>query len=123
MIASAMRTTSGERTVKHTVSCDAGYRVYSVTTNDGHWLDAMTILCTGGGDALQIPDPDSDGGVEGGGPDPVLWANCGNTTGLQAMVFTRPIESFCKGGSEDGPVINLNVTCMNNETYSFANDK
>ena len=90
------------------VQCPAGTMVYSLSVWSGHWLDGLYVRCTGDSDEQAIPDAfDED---PGGGEDADI---CAGTAGLQSIEWLIPSE-------HENLISYLNITCLNNETYRFA---
>ena len=88
------------------VPCPTGTRVNSLTVYSGNWLDGLIMRCTGDNDELTIPEEfnDAPGGVKEEGI-------CAGTGGVQGMRWDIPQSSI---------MVYLNITCMDNSTYQFA---
>ena len=89
------------------VPCPAGTKVYSVSVWSGHWLDGLIMRCTGDSDEEDIPEEFNDD--PGGDEDADI---CAGTGGVQSLQWEDPVDYAV--------ILYLNITCLDNQTYQFA---
>lgn len=91
------------------VPCSAGTRVYSLTVWSGYWLDGLVMRCTGDSEEEPIPSELND---DAGGSD--VEGICAGTEGVKSLEWLVPTAI-------DSVMTYVNITCLDNATYEFAN--
>lgn len=93
-------------------SCPTGTSVSSLTAWSGAWIEGISLTCTGGIQTEPIP-------LEYRGGGRMMPGICGGTDGLQSLTWARtePLWEL----SSNNAVVHVNVTCLDGESFLFAN--
>jgi len=96
--------------------CPDGEAVEFLNIWHGDWLDQLGFNCTDGSEPDLIPPGATGGGVTAG----VCEGSGGAAGGVESIAWYQgEAKSFL---GENEPAVYLNVTCLDGDTFTFADE-